>query len=84
MGGVEGQRLHALLPQVQQQAGVHHWHREAALLVAVAGGEVFSRAAVVALQGRNMGGDYFPSVDFSDLILPVADFSSMKPVLSLV
>lgn len=52
MRGVEGQRLHALLPQVQQQAGVHHGHREAALLVAVAGGKVLRCAAVVSLQGR--------------------------------
>lgn len=51
MGGVEGQRLHALLPQVQQQAGVHHGRREAAQLVAVAGGEVLGRAAVVTLHG---------------------------------
>lgn len=70
MGGVEGQRLHALLPQVQQQAGVHHGHREAAQLVAVAGGEVLGRAAVVALQGREGS------------ILPVADFSANKPVMS--
>lgn len=59
MGRVEGQRLHALLPQVQQQAGVHHGHREAALLVAVAGGEVLRRAAVVALQGQNASGELF-------------------------
>lgn len=47
---VEGQLLHALLPQVQQQGGVHHGHRVAAPLVAVAGGEVLGRAAVVALR----------------------------------
>lgn len=80
---MEGQRLHALLPQVQQQAGVNHGHREAALLVAVAGGEVLSCAAVVALQGPNVAVTFFSWVNFTDLILPDSHFSSNKPVLSL-
>lgn len=62
MRRVEGQLLHALLPQVQQQGGVHHGNRVAAPLVAVAGGEVLGRTAVVALRdgrGENKSGDLF-------------------------
>ena len=50
MRRVEGQLLHAPLPEVQQHGGVHHGHREAAQTVAVPRGEVLGRAAVVSLE----------------------------------
>lgn len=46
----EGQFLHAFLPQVQQHGGVNHGDGEAAQTVAVPGGEVLCRSAVIPLQ----------------------------------
>lgn len=49
MRGVEGELGCPLSPQGYQEGGMDHGHREAAPALAVLGGEVVSRAAVVAL-----------------------------------
>lgn len=54
MGGEEGQLLHALLPQVQQQGGVDHGDGEAAQAAPLPGGEVLRRPAVVSLQEESL------------------------------
>lgn len=64
MGGEEGQRLHALLPQVQQQGGVDHGDGEAAQAAPLPGGEVLGRPAVVSLQEESLSTQEGPRCHF--------------------